>query len=785
MIGGLLVAGIGILEMLAWHLQWTDVLRVRDSYIPMVYNTAFALAVTGVAIASSVRGTYRLLRVAGVLDVTLGVVILAQHLFGLDLRVDELFVRAYLAPTEHPGRMAVNVAVCFVVTGTALLIWRPGAKRWRGQALTAAATAVAGIAVTALSGYLAGFSATDSSRSLIAMSWPTALSMTLVAASLFALTFAARTQQNARLSGWIAVPAGAAAFMVTALVWQVFIDIGNPASVSRGEASRAVLFLALLTGGLLALTTWMAQHANRRRQLAEELTVKLSEEVARRAQAEAAAQDKEQLLFQFLDAVPAGLLITEPGGHAYFVNQYAAKFLGRDVDQTEDGIQPAKTFVAGTDQPYPEERLPAVRALAGKPTHIDDMEIHGPDGVTLAEWWGTPVLGDSGEVRFGISVGVDISQRRATERALAQQAALLDLAHDVIFIRDAHGRITYWNQGAETVYGWTSEEAIGQISNDLLHTEFPEPIEDMEASLCRDGRWDGELVQHSRSGERTVVVSRWVAQLNSDGTVATVMAIHTDVTARKNVEAELARIAVEREELNVDLQRSNDELEQFAYIASHDLSEPLRAISGPVSLLARRYQGQLDDDADRFIGFAVDGCERMQTLINDLLAFSRVGRVEIAISPVDTGALVGNVLDALQPLVDARHAHVTSDVLGPISGDRTQLSQLFQNLISNAIKFTPPDDEPRIHLGCQHRGDHWRFTVTDNGIGIDARHRERIFGMFKRLHTRDAYPGTGIGLAVCKKIVERHRGTIGVADGPHGRGTTFWFTIPIQQEARA
>src|SRR6185436_8171448 len=151
------------------------------------------------------------------------------------------------------------------------------------------------------------------------------------------------------------------------------------------------------------------------------------------------------------------------------------------------------------------------------------------------------------------------------------------------------------------------------------------------------------------------------------------MAINTDVTARKMVEAELARVAVEREELNMDLKRSNDELEQFAYVASHDLSEPLRAISGPVSLLARRYQGQLDADADRFIGFAVDGCERMQKLINDLLAVSRVGRIEMKISRVDTNALVGTVLGALQPATEARHAQVTRDDLPVISGDAGQL----------------------------------------------------------------------------------------------------------------
>jgi PAS domain S-box-containing protein len=400
------------------------------------------------------------------------------------------------------------------------------------------------------------------------------------------------------------------------------------------------------------------------------------------------------------------------------------------------------------------------------------------------EMWGRPLTDDTGQVRFGLTAFVDISQRRETEQVLAQHAALLDIAHDVIYMKDAHNRITFWNRGAEVIYGWTREEAVGQVVSSLLKTEFPMPFEAIQDILRRDGHWDGELVQHTKSGERTIVVSRFVADLNPDGTVATVMAINTDVTARKRVEAELARIAVEREELNMDLKRSNDELEQFAYVASHDLSEPLRAISGPVSLLARRYQGQLDPDADRFIGFAVDGCERMQTLINDLLAVSRVGRVEMRISSVDMNTLVGTVLGAVQPAVEARHAHVTSDDLPVISGDAGQLNQLFQNLISNAIKFTPPDVEPSIHLGCQHHEDRWEFTVTDNGIGIDERHRERIFGMFKRLHTRDAYPGTGIGLPVCKKIVERHPWPDRRRRRPGRKRHHLLVHHPLQQEKR-
>ena len=787
--GGLLVAAIGIVEMVAWHLHWTEVLQVREKFTPMVYNTALALAVTGVAIASSVRGPRRWLWVAGGFDVTLGLTILAQHIFGLDLQLDDLFLRAYLVGSSgHPGLMPVNAAVCFVATGAALVIWRPDAERWRAEAPTAAATVVASIAVTALFGYLVGLPVGGDWRSLITMAWPAALAMALMAASLFALTFATRTQQNAQPSGWIAVPAGAAAFVVIALAWQVFIDMGNTASVSRIEASRAALFLASMTGALLALTTWLAQHAVSRRRRAEVLTAQLREEMVLRRQAEIAVCDSERLLFQFLDAIPVGVLISEADGRPYYANRLAKSLLGASADAsvTLDQLAGAHLTVGtGTEAHHPPERLPMQRACAGESSHVDDLELHRPEGVVPLEMWGTPLTDDTGQVRFGLAAFVDISQRRKTEQTLAQHAALLDIAHDVIYMKDADNCITYWNRGAEVTYGWTREQAVGRIVSSLLQTQFPMPFEAIQAILRRDGHWDGELVQHDKSGERVIVTSRFVADLNPDGTLATVMAINTDITVRKRVQAELARLAVEREELNVELKRSNDELEQFAYVASHDLSEPLRAISGPVSLLARRYQGQLDADADRFIGFAVDGCERMQTLINDLLAVSRVGRVEMTMSTVDTNALVGTVLRVLHPAVEARHGHVTSDDLPAVSGDAGQLNQLFQNLISNAIKFTPPDVEPRIHLGCQRQDDHWRFTVTDNGIGIDERHRERIFGMFKRLHTRDAYPGTGIGLAVCKKIVERHRGTLGVADGPDGRGTTFWFTIPQQQEKRA
>jgi len=225
-----------------------------------------------------------------------------------------------------------------------------------------------------------------------------------------------------------------------------------------------------------------------------------------------------------------------------------------------------------------------------------------------------------------------------------------------------------------------------------------------------------------------------------------------------------------------DLARSNADLEQFAYVASHDLSEPLRAISGPITLLARRYEGQLDADADEYIGFAVDGCLRMQAIIDGLLAYSRVGRLEGTLESVDCNALLETVLGWLAPAIEASGANVRVGELPVILADKTQLGQVFLNLLSNAVKFVAPGTSPHIAVGAVQAGAAWRFEVTDNGIGIDPEYRKRIFGIFKRLHGREEYPGTGIGLSLVKKIVERHGGTVGVADAPLG-GSLFWFTL--------
>ncbi|MFE6286267.1 ATP-binding protein [Streptomyces sp. NPDC057877] len=226
-----------------------------------------------------------------------------------------------------------------------------------------------------------------------------------------------------------------------------------------------------------------------------------------------------------------------------------------------------------------------------------------------------------------------------------------------------------------------------------------------------------------------------------------------------------------------ELRRSNTELEQFAYVASHDLQEPLRKVSSFTQLLQRRYGGQLDERADQYIGFAVDGANRMQVLINDLLAFSRVGRVHHDHTTVDLEEVMQRVLDALSVSIEESGAGIEHDPLPTVLGDATQLGILWQNLLSNSVKFRTPGQPPRIRVSVARAGDDWRFAVTDDGIGIAPEFREKVFVLFQRLHTRDAYPGTGIGLAMCKKVVEFHGGTIAVDPG-HTPGTRIVFTLP-------
>jgi PAS domain S-box-containing protein len=364
----------------------------------------------------------------------------------------------------------------------------------------------------------------------------------------------------------------------------------------------------------------------------------------------------------------------------------------------------------------------------------------------------------------------DLTERRAAEQILREQASLLELAHDAILVRDLADRITFWNHGAQEVYGWTREEVIGKVTHELFKTEFPAPLEQITAELFKNDRWEGEIAHLTRSGRRAVMASRWALQRDSYGRATAVLEINRDITERKRAEDALRKQTAE-------LARSNAELQQFAYVASHDLQEPLRMVVSYMQIIAEQYKGRLDADADEFIGYAVEGATRMRQLISALLEYSRAGGETQQAVITDCNRILNDVKSNLEIVIQENAAVITSDPLPTIAVDPTQMSQLFQNLIANAIRFRSKE-QPRIHVAAIRNRSEWIFSVADNGIGIAPEHHSRIFVIFQRLHDRMEYPGTGIGLAICKKIVERFGGRIWLESGP-GKGSSFFFSIPM------
>jgi light-regulated signal transduction histidine kinase (bacteriophytochrome) len=262
---------------------------------------------------------------------------------------------------------------------------------------------------------------------------------------------------------------------------------------------------------------------------------------------------------------------------------------------------------------------------------------------------------------------------------------------------------------------------------------------------------------------------------NEAGEILGIFAAAREITERKEAE-ELRRAHNKLKKRTAELARSNADLKQFAYVASHDLQEPLRAVVSYLQLLERRYAGKLDEKADKYIIHAVEGGLRMQGLINDLLAYSRVETLGKKLQVVDVERVVDDALRNLRVAIRENDAVITRDPMPALRADQIQLTQVFQNLVANAIKFRR-EAPPEIHIGAQPQDDGWRFSVTDNGIGIDMKHADRIFVIFQRLHTRRAYEGTGIGLAICKRIIERHDGQMWV-ESELEKGSIFYFTLP-------
>jgi PAS domain S-box-containing protein len=365
-------------------------------------------------------------------------------------------------------------------------------------------------------------------------------------------------------------------------------------------------------------------------------------------------------------------------------------------------------------------------------------------------------------------------QERVRESVEADERmrSIVDHVVDGIITIDEHGKVESYNPAAEKIFNYAASEVVGNNVKMLMPDPFHSEHDDYLGNYLRSGVAKiigiGREVIGRRKDGSTFPMDLAVSEFRL-GQRRYFTGIVRDISERKRAESELRKSAQE-------LARSNLDLEQFAYVASHDLQEPLRAVAGCVQVLKRRYHGQLDGRADELIAHTVDGVSRMQALIDGLLSYSRVGTRGKAFEPSDCLAILHRALANLEISIQEAGAVVTFDRLPIVNVDAAQLTQLFQNLVSNAIKFRCLA-APTIHVGVRRDDAQWIFSVKDNGIGVEPAYFERIFVIFQRLHTRSEYPGTGIGLALCKKIVERHGGRIFV-ESELGHGSTFSFTIP-------
>jgi PAS domain S-box-containing protein len=378
--------------------------------------------------------------------------------------------------------------------------------------------------------------------------------------------------------------------------------------------------------------------------------------------------------------------------------------------------------------------------------------------------------------RAEIALEQDISARKIVETHLVQMESrfrgLLEAAPDAMVVVDHSGEIILLNAQAENQFGYHRDELLGQKVERIIPEGFAERLladglrskEDARAQQIGTGI---ELNGRRKDGTQFPIEIMLSPIESTEGVLVT--AAIRDITMRRMAGEQLVQMVEE-------LKRSNEELEQFAYVASHDLQEPLRMVASYTRLLSRRYKGKLDAEADEFMAFAADGAIRMQQLIRDLLAYSHVGKKGSDLRDTSSDEALQQALKSLQGAIAESGALITYDPLPTVLADEMQLTQLFQNLVGNAIKYQG-SGVPKIHISAIRNGDQkWNFSVEDNGLGIDSKNFERIFGMFQRLHDREEFAGTGIGLAICKKIVERHGGSISVKSHL-GEGSTFQFAL--------
>ena len=738
---GIVAAGV----LAGWAFGWPLLASWVPGAVQMKLNAGVCLLVLAVGLGAVAvplpeRTSRLLIAVSALVVLGLAGATLFEHIAGVNLGIDQAVVADKAsAGSPYPGRFAIQTAIAFISAAVALLAMGRRVRRVHpSEILGLVCACIGGVGVL---GYMFGAGALLSLGSATQVSLPASCALVLVGPALIL------TDPEHRLVRLLTDP-GAAGQVI-----RVFL----PAAILVVPASAWLRLWGERAGFYdeeVGLTLMVAIEAIILTSIGAWTTLRVQRLEADRAEAR---RDRDQ----FFDLTADLVCVADAHGRLVLASPSWERVLGYPISEIT-----SRSFIEFV---HPDDRVATLAefgselAGAGELTFKNRYRCANGDYRWL-EWNSMPDP-TSGRV---YAVARDVTERMQSEEALARLAAIVESSADGIVAVDPSCHISAWNAGAEALFGYTADEAIGQ---ELRLTA----AEDERGEQSR--RWEEaaagrpqvyESFRRRKDGSRFRALLTLFPISDRNGVQLGVSTIVHDITDSYEAHRRLERSSTE-------LARSNSELEQFAYVASHDLQEQLRMVTGFMGLLQKRFGNTLGNEADEYIGFAVDGARRMQGLIDDLLTYSRVGSRGASPVAVDLGDVARSVRQNLHALIEETGAAIRVDELPTVVSDRQQMSQLYQNLVGNAMKFSG-ERAPQVELGAERGNGEWRLYVRDHGIGIAQEHRQNVFVIFRRLHSREEYPGSGIGLAVCKRIVERHGGRIWV-DTTVGGGCTFWFTL--------
>jgi PAS domain S-box-containing protein len=772
--------------MAGWYLHSLPLIQVFPNFAPMQYNTALGFITGGLGLIFVIINQSILSRLFGIFTFVIGFLTLIQYAFGINLGIDELLMDGYLMDqTSHPGRMAPNTALCFLLTGTSIFLFTQWHRDYVESAIEIVGMLIIALALTALLGYIQGVEKAYGWGNFTRMALHTIFGFILLGFSISIYVWNQKKYREFTLP---------LAIMFLLSVGILHFDFISPLGVATGASYCLLLFCSLwysnpysvyifaVIASLLTLLGLIISPGTDIEYNIALLNRCISISVIWIVAVLLLQLRKTQFQFQknalrldnIINNSLIGIITINENGQIESFNHACETLFGYSeqelLGQNVNRLM-AEPFRSEHDQYLKNYSKTGQAKILGIGRNVvakrkDGMEF--PIFLSVSEIYLSDRKIYSGFIR-------DISDIEQLNNQLQHEKNLLtilmDNIPDSIYFKDSNRRFTRVNKGQSSLLGITNpDEALGKSDEDFFVDEMAESTKKEEEKIIQTKT---PVINYQREVKDKNGNTRWHLDtkfpiLNSDGECTGIVGTARNITEIKKTEQELIK---QKEELA----KSNQQLEEFSYVASHDLQEPLRTVNNYMTLLKRKYGDTIDPNALRYIENSVDAAKRMSALIQDLLAFSRVTTHASDFVDVNVYDVLNTALKNLEHSIQEKNADVQFDPIPIIVADKGQFLQLIQNLVGNALKYVE-NPVPQVHILCKDKETEWLFSVQDNGIGIDPKFHDRIFKTFQRLHTREEYSGTGIGLAICQRIVERHGGKIWV-ESEEGKGSTFYFTI--------